>query len=183
MSAALWLASMIVLPSPRSPFKSCRMSATPRLSRPFMGSSRIMSRGFSMIACAIPRRCRMPSEYFPTGFFRAGSSPTRRIVCAISRVPIFFLSDASISRFFSPLYCSRNPGDSMMMPMSSGKSRLPPTSSPCTRIRPFDGNMKPQTHLNSTVFPLPLLPTTPWILPASKSCVTSVSTASPLKSL
>jgi hypothetical protein len=32
------------------------------------------------------------------------------------------LSPAKISRFFSPENCGKNPGDSMMIPISSGKS-------------------------------------------------------------
>ena len=114
-----------------------------------------------MIACAMPSRCRMPSEYLPTGFGESGSSPTSRIVSATSLSPIFRFSPARISRFFSPGSCGRNPGDSMMIPMSGGKSTSTPICFPSTCTVPAVGCKKPQMHLNITVLPEPLLPTTP----------------------
>jgi hypothetical protein len=39
------------------------------------GSSRTSSFGSSMMACAMPSRCLMPTEYLPTGFRLFGSSP------------------------------------------------------------------------------------------------------------
>ena len=78
----LWLASRIVRPPFANDLNNSRISATPCLSSPFSGSSRIIKLGSSMIACAMPRRCRMPREYLPTGLDIMGSSPTRRIVSA-----------------------------------------------------------------------------------------------------
>ena len=42
-----------------------------------------------MIACAIPKRCFIPSEYFPTCFLEFGSNPTRLIASFTSSFDIF----------------------------------------------------------------------------------------------
>ena len=173
----------MVLPAACRPLISARISFTPCLSSPFKGSSRIKRLGSSIIAWAMPRRCRIPRLYLPTGFFSIGSSPTRRIASAISESPIFLFRAASISRFFSPLYWGKNPGVSMISPRSGGKSTSLPTCWPLTNTVPSVGRRNPQMHFMSTVLPLPLLPTMPWIFPRSKSRVTPWSTRSGPKSL
>ena len=65
------------------------VSSTPFLSSPLNGSSSIRRSGFSMIACAIPRRCFIPKEYLATAFFESGSRPTLEIVFLISVSVIF----------------------------------------------------------------------------------------------
>ena len=126
------LCSMIALPLSFRDNKSCRISATPALSSPLNGSSKISTSGFSMIACAIPSLCRIPSEYFETGFFILGFKPTRCNVSIISFFPILPFRSAKIFRFLYPLNAGRNPGVSIITPSLSGKShsfptRLPPT--------------------------------------------------------
>ena len=120
----------------------------------------------------------MPSEYLPTGLELIGSSPTRRIVSAICFRLILRFKDARISRFFNPESCGRKPGVSMISPMSSGKSTSFPICLPFTSTLPLVGCKNPQMHLNMTVFPEPLLPTTPWIFPASKLRLIPFSTVS-----
>ena len=112
----------MVFPAAFKSSKSSLISATPCLSRPLNGSSRIRKRGSSIMACAIPRRCRIPREYFPTGFFISGSNPTFFRIRRISAFEIILFISASISRFFTPVYWVRKPGVSMMTPRLSGKS-------------------------------------------------------------
>ena len=154
------------------------MSATPRLSSPLNGSSSIKKSGSSMIAWAIPSLCRIPREYFATGFFRSGSSPTRCNTRRISPAEIFRFRSARISRFFFPVYSVRNPGVSMISPRLSGKSvSLPIYFSP-TQILPDVTGRKPQMHFISTVFPEPLFPTIPYTFPLLMAIVVSFSTTS-----
>ena len=124
MSSRLWLARRIVFPSSFSFKNNCRISCTPWLSRPFMGSSRIRRNGSSMMACAMPRRWRIPREYLPTCFFASGSRPTFRMASSISFFPIFPRMPARNCRFCLALYPGRKPGVSMIAPMLSGASIL-----------------------------------------------------------
>ncbi len=161
MSSRLWLARRMVFPSSFSFKNSCRISCTPWLSRPFIGSSRIRREGSSIIACAIPRRWRMPSEYLPTCFFASGSSPTFRMAASISFFPIFLRMPARNCRFCLALYPGRKPGVSMMAPILSGASISFPICFPSTKTAPSSTRRNPQMHLNRTVLPLPFLPIIP----------------------
>ena len=124
----------------------------------------------------------MPSEYLATGFLSSGSSPTRRMARAMPARSTRRFSAASASRLRTPERAGKNPGVSMIAPRSGGKSTSRPTRRPPTMTSPSVGGRKPQMHFISTVLPLPLLPTIPWILPASKSRVTPWSTRSRPKS-
>ncbi len=70
-----------------------------------------------------------------------------------------------------------------MIPRFLGKSTSTPTRLPSTVISPLVGVKKPQMHFIRTVFPEPLFPMIPWILPLSKFLVTSKSTCSLAKNL
>ena len=61
-----------------------------------------------------------------------------------------------------------NPGVSMIIPISFGKSTSLPTRLPSTTTSPWVGLMNPQMHFISMVLPEPLRPISPWILPSSK---------------
>ena len=178
MSSSLWLASNIVLPSDFSSSRIFRISRTPSLSSPLKGSSRTKSCGSSIIAWAMPRRCRIPKEYFPTGFFISGSRPTFLSTIRTSAFVILRFMPASISRFLRPVKFVRKPGVSMMTPRLSGKSMSFPICLPNTRIVPVVTVRKPQMHFINTVFPEPLFPTIPYTLPAAKSRLTSLRTKS-----
>ena len=60
-----------------------RISATHRLSSPFIGSSKISNEGFSKIVWEIQRRCRIPIEYLPTDFRLVGFRFTLSMTCII----------------------------------------------------------------------------------------------------
>ena len=143
--------------------------ATPFLSSPLNGSSSIRIDGSSIIACAIPSLCLIPRLYLFTFFLRSGSSPTLSIVSLIFFSSAILRSDARIFKFLRPDTPGRNPGVSMISPISSGKSISFPTSLSLTKIRPSSGLKKPQMHFIITVFPLPLFPTIPCIFPVSNS--------------
>ena len=131
-----------------------------------------------MIACAIPRRSRIPREYCPTFFLDRGSSPRARIVALTSSSEIRCFRDASLFKFAKPLRSRKKPGFSMIMPTESGKSSSFPICFPPTSTVPLSGCKNPQMHLNITVFPEPLNPIIPWIFPFSKSWVMFFNTFS-----
>ena len=89
----------IVLPCSLYESRYSRISFTPSLSRPLKGSSRISIFGFSMIACASPKRCRIPRLYLRTWRFKSGSSPTCLMLFLISSLPILLLSPARSFKF------------------------------------------------------------------------------------
>ena len=119
-----------------------------------MGSSKIKILWFSIIACAIPSLCLIPIEYFPTFFLPAHSNPTTFNAFSMS-IFSFPDIDASNLRFCFPEYCLRNPGSSMIAPISFLS----------TRIDPSLIWSSPQIHLNKTVLPDPFLPIIPHIVP------------------
>ena len=84
ISSAECEAFRIVLPSAFRSSRYLRISPTPSLSRPFIGSSRISRSGFSIIACANPSRWRIQRKYFITDFFNFGSKPTSSILIFIT---------------------------------------------------------------------------------------------------
>ena len=157
----LCAAIRIVFPRSFNPRKSSQTSPAPCLSRPLKGSSNIKSSGSSMIACAIPRRSRIPREYCPTFFLDRGSSPRARIVALTSSSEIRCFRDASLFKFAKPLRSRKKPGFSMIMPTESGKSSSFPICFPPTSTVPLSGCKNPQMHLNITVFPEPLNPIIP----------------------
>ena len=114
-----------------------------------------------MIACAIPKRCFIPSEYFPTCFLEFGSNPTRLIASFTSSFDIFPAIFARYTKFDNPLSCHKNPGFSINAPKLSGKSTSFPIFFPRTIISPRLGYIYPQIILNKTDFPEPFRPTNP----------------------
>ena len=161
MSSFEWLAKIINFPFSFRDKSTFLISSTPSLSSPFNGSSKRRISGSSMIACAIPRRWRIPSEYFPTCFLLSGSSPTIRIALRISSFEILWCIIAKNFRFLNPEYSGKNPGFSIIAPIRSGILISFPKTFPSIFILPDDGLTKPSIIFISIVFPEPFLPTNP----------------------
>ena len=137
---------------------SFRKSSTVSESIALKGSSRIKRDGFSISACAMARRCFIPSEYLATLTLEAGSRPTSRITPSSSSFVTFFKIPAIIERFFSPVSLGRKPALSKITPMFRGN--LPfSILSPSTITSPSSGRTSPQIILSSTLFPAPFTPT------------------------
>ena len=181
MSSALWLASRTGLFCALKRWSRSCTSSMDSLSIALNGSSRISTSGSSMNACAKPSRWRWPSEYFQTGFFSSGSSPSSimaRRVRSLSALPDIA---ARSMRFCRPVSCGRKPGVSMITPVFGAKSDtrlmmpasalassgfrlsadLPPIRQPLTTTYPDVGWEKPQMQRMSVVLPQPFAPTRP----------------------
>lgn len=142
-------------------------SFTPSSSSPLNGSSRTNNFGFSIIACAIPRRCFIPRLYLLTGSLLSGSRFTNSIIFFTCSFDTHFLYPAKISRFLNPDICEIKDGFSIITPIFSGKSMSFPITLLFTLTVPCVGCTNPQMHFINIVFPDPLRPTRPYIFPHS----------------
>lgn len=169
MSSELWLANKIVIPWFLKSKIICLISWTPDSSNPFIGSSKINSFGFSMIACAIPSRCFIPSEYLRTGLGSSGFNPTKEMTSFSSSSVTWFLIELSNFKLRKPEYCPRKPGVSNKAPKFFGNFPFP-MSSPNTFTVPSVGTSRPAIVLKKTLFPGPTLcnSTAPPSFPQSK---------------
>jgi len=83
-----WLERKTVLPLAPNVRTSSLISRMPAGSRPLLGSSRMRSLGSLSSAAAMPRRCRIPSEY-PLTLSRARSlNPTRSRTSSTDGCPV-----------------------------------------------------------------------------------------------
>ncbi|GFI64494.1 hypothetical protein IMSAG185_00082 [Lachnospiraceae bacterium] len=186
MVDCLWDTSRTVFPS-RSSCRDFKMTASFRLSRLLVGSSRSRKGASCKNALASPSRCRSPPERVSPSSPTGVSYPPGRLIMnswteAFLQAAIISPSAASgfaIRRLF--LMLSWNRWVSCVIRLSiSRKSKvlILATSLPEILILPPCTSQNRMNSFSSVDFPLPLFPTSPMIFPFGISSDTPSSTSS-----
>ena len=116
--------------------------------------------------------CR--ANILPTRSFDDGSRPT--VHGGLYLLPILPRIRREYSRFSCRCNWAESRSASIIIPVFSGKSESLPITLPLTVTVPLSGFMNPQISFKSTVLPLPLSPTMPYILPSCSCILTSSRT-------
>jgi hypothetical protein len=169
-----------VTPVPARSPSARRISRISAGSSPFVGSSSSSISGAPIMACAIPRRCRIPCEYVFT--LRRTSSPSPASASAGPRDGAGQRARPArqySSRFRIPDTCGMNAGRSIIAPTRASTASPGVTRRPSRDVAPRLGRTSPSIIRSVVVLPAPLGPSRPTTRPGSteKDSASTASTA------